>query len=558
MQAFASSEAEDKPNEASDADKDRRSPNTQQASDLTHDFPVDSNKKETESEIEENITDGIQFADCSRISKADQIRFQIMQAMLYQGGIPRDVVQNLFSRMPFENGLSEEHLYGFIHHVFHPEGFSRDKLNQYNTFDDAVDLIRRSNRILVVTGAGISVSCGIPDFRSKNGLYERLRDDFPDLPDPTAMFDLSYFKSNPQPFFKFAREIFPGQFEPSISHYFIKMLEKQNKLLRNYTQNIDDLERSAGINRLVQCHGSFASATCLNCHAKYDMQDVKEDVLAQCVAMCKSCHHPSGVIKPDIVFFGEELSDEFNIQLWKDKGKVDLVIVMGSSLTVQPVSHVPFFVDSNVPQILINRESLRRYTPDIELLGNCDEIVAQIALSLGYPFTHIFNKDRDDSSGNVTIPLNVAQRKELNEEDFKGMLDLEEPEAKRRRCSPPMWEGRYVSIDSKLANNKFLFIPPNKSIFPGAEYVYDKDDGTLGKLPKAQQNTVTPSTSGVHSSKSSVSDGAESNMSISPSFGDVYGVSPMSHSVSLSDFELTHHEPSLKRSHSWPVLLNGH
>ena len=63
----------------------------------------------------------------------------------------------------------------------------------------------RSKRILVLTGAGVSVSCGIPDFRSKDGIYARLRIDFPDLPDPTAMFDISYFTRNPRPFFEFAR-----------------------------------------------------------------------------------------------------------------------------------------------------------------------------------------------------------------------------------------------------------------------------------------------------------------------------------------------------------------
>lgn len=69
------------------------------------------------------------------------------------------------------------------------------------------------------------------------------------------MFDIEYFRSNPRPFFDFAREIFPGQFKPSLSHLFIKMLETQGKLLRNYTQNIDTLEQVAGIKRVVQCHG---------------------------------------------------------------------------------------------------------------------------------------------------------------------------------------------------------------------------------------------------------------------------------------------------------------
>ena len=119
----------------------------------------------------------------------------------------------------------------------------RKKLPDINTLQNVVDLIRNSKNILVLTGAGVSVSCGIPDFRSRDGVYARLAEDFPDLPDPQAMFDIHYFRKNPRPFFKFAREIYPGQFEPSPCHRFIKCLEKHGSLLRNYTQNIDTLEQ---------------------------------------------------------------------------------------------------------------------------------------------------------------------------------------------------------------------------------------------------------------------------------------------------------------------------
>jgi len=133
----------------------------------------------------------------------------------------------------------------------------RDKLKEYNTLEQAVELIDRSKNIIVLTGAGCSVSCGIPDFRSRDGVYARLRVDFPDLPDPQAMFDIFYFDHDPRPFFKFAKEIYPGQFEPSLSHMFIKKLEQNRKLLRNYTQNIDTLEMTAEIKNVIQCHGKL-------------------------------------------------------------------------------------------------------------------------------------------------------------------------------------------------------------------------------------------------------------------------------------------------------------
>lgn len=127
----------------------------------------------------------------------------------------------------------------------------------------------------------MSTSCGIPDFRSTKGIYASLKETFPDLPTPTAMFDIDYFKKRPQPFYSFAKEIFPGMFKPSVSHMFIKLLEDEKKLLRNYTQNIDTLERIAGITRHVECHGSFGSATCLQCDKKYSCDDIRESIYSQ-------------------------------------------------------------------------------------------------------------------------------------------------------------------------------------------------------------------------------------------------------------------------------------
>jgi hypothetical protein len=131
----------------------------------------------------------------------------------------------------------------------------RKKIKSLNTFEQFIDLIYKCKNIIVLTGAGCSVSCGIPDFRSKDGIYSRLKFDYPDLEDPQLMFDIDYFKKNPKPFFKFAKEIYPGKFKPSLSHLFIKKLEESGRLLKNYTQNIDTLELLAKINNVIQCHG---------------------------------------------------------------------------------------------------------------------------------------------------------------------------------------------------------------------------------------------------------------------------------------------------------------
>ena len=339
--------------------------------------------------------------------------------------------------------------------------------------DNITSCLGTSKRIIVLTGAGVSVSCGIPDFRSRDGVYARLAVDFPDLPDPQAMFDIHYFRKDPRPFFKFAKEIYPGQFRPSPCHRFIRCVEKHGRLLRNYTQNIDTLEQVVGITNVVQCHGSFATATCTKpaCRAKVSADQIKKDIFDQRIPYCQTCSkdykepvekiqltvdlpngqdesHPEtnkneesssrepnsskppsnalpesvsssntvstsstsdqestshegsqndststipksvtpeqpGIMKPDIVFFGEGLGDEFHKSVAVDKNEVDLLIMIGSSLKVRPVALIPSSIAPEVPQILINREPLSHLTPDVELLGDCDGIINQICSMLG-------------------------------------------------------------------------------------------------------------------------------------------------------------------------------
>jgi NAD-dependent SIR2 family protein deacetylase len=148
-----------------------------------------------------------------------------------------------------------------------------------NSLQDVVETIRNAKRIMVLTGAGVSVSCGIPDFRSETGIYARL-DEF-ELDDPQQMFDIHYFRENPQIFYSFAREIYPSNFHPSPSHMFVKLLEDKDVLLRNYTQNIDTLEHKAKITRVINCHGSFATATCVTCGYKCAGSDIEADIFAQ-------------------------------------------------------------------------------------------------------------------------------------------------------------------------------------------------------------------------------------------------------------------------------------
>ena len=166
----------------------------------------------------------------------------------------------------------------------------RQRLPNYSTVDDAAKLINESRNIMVVTGAGVSTSLGIPDFRSKStGFYSKLQ--ARGFQEPEEVFELSTFDEDPTLFYSLAGDILPDLHKWSPTHQFIRMIQDKGKLLRNYTQNIDNIESHAGIRpeKLIQCHGSWATATCRKCGFKVPGEDIFEDVKAKRVASCKKC-----------------------------------------------------------------------------------------------------------------------------------------------------------------------------------------------------------------------------------------------------------------------------
>lgn len=321
--------------------------------------------------------------------------YRFIQQHIMRGTNPRAILKDLLPETILPPDLDDMTLWQIIINISEPP--KRKKRKDINTLEDVVRLLNESKKMLVLTGAGVSVSCGIPDFRSRDGIYARLAVDFPDLPDPQAMFDIEYFRRDPRPFFKFAKEIYPGQFQPSPCHRFISMLDKRGRLLRNYTQNIDTLEQVAGIQKIIQCHGSFATASCLVCKHKVDCEAIREDIFKQVVPHCPRCPSdiPYAIMKPDIVFFGENLPEFFHRAMKQDKDEVDLLIVIGSSLKVRPVALIPSSIPHEVPQVLINREPLPHLNFDVELLGDCDVIINELCHRLGGDFEQLcFNSSR--------------------------------------------------------------------------------------------------------------------------------------------------------------------
>uniref|UniRef100_M4BVU7 Deacetylase sirtuin-type domain-containing protein n=1 Tax=Hyaloperonospora arabidopsidis (strain Emoy2) TaxID=559515 RepID=M4BVU7_HYAAE len=283
-----------------------------------------------------------------------------------------------------------------------------------HTLDSVVDFVqvlKQAKKIVVIAGAGISVSCGIPDFRSKDGIYAMARKMDVVLPEPECLFQIDYFRDDPAPFFEVVRTAFANSPKPSPTHWFLKLLQDKKKLLRVYTQNIDGLEEAAGVTRCIPCHGSFAYSACMRCKKRVSTSTLMPTILAGVIPSCPEldCR---GVLKPEITFFGEILDDKVSTTITKDRLRADLLLVMGTSLKVAPVMEIPGYLPSHIPQVVINKTILKKKRLktnklstdrqqvsrsrrnsdatddeeefDMSLLGDCDDITRYICSQAGW------------------------------------------------------------------------------------------------------------------------------------------------------------------------------
>ncbi|GBB91885.1 hypothetical protein RclHR1_01930027 [Rhizophagus clarus] len=301
------------------------------------------------------------------------------------------------------------------------------------TIESVAQLIKtgEAKRIIVMAGAGISTAAGIPDFRTPgSGLYDNLQKY--DLPYPEAIFDISYFRENPEPFFSLARELYPGNFMPTLTHYFLTLLHRKTTLLRCFTQNIDTLERLAGLpdEYVVEAHGSFAKSKCLRCKKFADAGWMKEMIYSGGIPICASCK--IGVVKPCITFFGESLPGKFFLRI-NDFQICDLLIVIGTSLQVQPFASLIDSVGEKVPRLLINLEQVgcygmsdmgfdfegkyQKYWRDAFYKGTCDEGIKKLAELCGFKdeLLQIYEEGHESlikEFGKIPTPVEIAPKVE--------------------------------------------------------------------------------------------------------------------------------------------------
>lgn len=200
--------------------------------------------------------------------------------------------------------------------------------------DTLADLIRRARRCVALTGAGISTLSGIPDFRGPQGLYSR-RD-----VDADKLFDLRYFLNDPGYYYRHARDFLynPGTRKPNAVHRALAGWESRGLLRAVITQNIDLLHHKAGSRRVLELHGSPLRHQCLQCGREYSFDAIARIVHAGNIPFCEAC---GGTIKPGIVFFGEALPMDVLEEAEDEAAHADLMLVLGSSLTVYPAAALP-------------------------------------------------------------------------------------------------------------------------------------------------------------------------------------------------------------------------
>ena len=225
----------------------------------------------------------------------------------------------------------------------------QDMKGIYKTMDDKIqkfkELVNESNNIVFFGGAGVSTESGIPDFRSKDGLYNQ-QYKYP----PETILSHTFFMNYTDEFYKFYKaKMNCLKYEPNITHIKLAELENKGKLKAVVTQNIDGLHQKAGSKIVYELHGSVLRNYCMNCHKFYDAEYVfNSNGIPKC-----SC---GGIVKPDVVLYEEGLNDDTLDNSIYAIANADMLIVAGTSLTVQPASSlINYFRGKNL--VLINRDT---------------------------------------------------------------------------------------------------------------------------------------------------------------------------------------------------------
>jgi NAD-dependent deacetylase len=235
-------------------------------------------------------------------------------------------------------------------------------------------LVRDVGSVVALTGAGISVPSGIPDFRSPGtGIWENV--------DPMEVAHIDVFRRDPERFWKFYGPRFGmlADKQPNGAHIALAELESRGRLDGVITQNIDRLHRKGGSKRVIEVHGSVATSSCLACGASYDLEQVSGLFDDRGVASCSLC---DSALKPDVVLFGEMLPEQAMADAIELCGGADVLLCVGSSLEVHPVAGLPSLARSAGAKLAIITQGPTPYDDeaDVRLDGDVvSELTALVA-----------------------------------------------------------------------------------------------------------------------------------------------------------------------------------
>ena len=196
------------------------------------------------------------------------------------------------------------------------------------------ELLTNAKHAVVLTGAGISTLSGIPDFRGVGGLYQRK-----DI-DAGRLFDIDCFRRDPSYYYRHSKDFLYNldEKEPNVVHTALARLEEKGLIHAVITQNIDLLHQKAGSKKVLELHGSPREHYCMKCGKSWDFETIARKVRAGEVPSCDKC---GGIVKPRIVFFGEGLPEYDLTEAEREARRADLMLVLGTSLTVYPAAAVP-------------------------------------------------------------------------------------------------------------------------------------------------------------------------------------------------------------------------
>ena len=216
------------------------------------------------------------------------------------------------------------------------------------SIDKFANMINECGNIVFFGGAGVSTESGVKDYRSKDGLYNTVKDYGVS---PETILSIGFFEEHPDIFYDFYRKYFTMEVLPNKAHLALAELEKMGKLKAVITQNIDGLHQKAGSKNVIELHGTTKKFYCHSCNKTLELDEVMQKIKAEQVPKCKYC---GGLAKPKVVLYGEMLYDGVAESAIAHINKADMLIVGGTSLAVHPAaSFVRYFSGKYI--VIINK-----------------------------------------------------------------------------------------------------------------------------------------------------------------------------------------------------------